>query len=288
MRIVVKDEPATRWLVDRRMFAAVAFALALISIVALPGIAGRNTAGGAVRGAIPPPPAEGQCRDAISTPEQLKGMVDAVGIVSCDQPHSAEIILVRRLDTNVYPTAADADPGELTVLDQQCSDVTFRWVSGVRAQNPYGRLDPRSRPRVTLPSPVQWAYGQRWASCQVLPASDDYPIAWNGTARLASFKQPPPPFATCADEVRGEPVGCQLPHAAEQLTWSDSLRGGDINRCFGVVSTILNTKDPTYGGALAVVAAPAAVGVECWIRATKGLSIVGTLIDHGAAPLPQG
>ena len=61
MRIVVKDEPTTRWPVDRRVFGVVAFACALITMIALPGVVGRNTAGGAVRGEIPAARRGGAC-----------------------------------------------------------------------------------------------------------------------------------------------------------------------------------------------------------------------------------
>lgn len=286
MRIVVKDEPTTRWPFDRRLFGVVAFACALITMIALPGIVGRNIAGGAVRGEVPAAPEEGMCREVLSSPAQSTGMVDLVGVVPCDQPHSGEIVLVGTVDSQLYPTDPTNPQGVLDLADQRCTDTVSRFVSGVRSEIPLARIEPRARARVTLPSTVQWAYGQRWFSCQVMPATDSYPIAWTGTAHLAAFNRPPSPFATCADGVDGQPVPCQLPHTSEQLTWNDSPNDGDGPGCFPLVGRILTTKDPTFGGTLAVVGHKRQIWTECWVTTTAGQKITGTLIDHGTGPLP--
>ncbi len=286
MRVVVKDDRVPRWPVDRRAVAAVAFALALVAVIAFPGVVGRNTAGAAVVGTVPGAPSLGDCLGPLTAPQQLSSMVDPVAPVPCSEPHSAEIVLLGRLDTDGYPTSTAAASDALAAIDRQCQDTVTRYVSGVRSNGPLGRLDPRARARVTLPSTVQWAYGQRWYGCEVVPATDSYPIAWTGTAHLAGLAVPPAVFATCAQGIGGQPVDCSRPHTAEQLTWNDQPADADVPGCFALAGAIMKTADPTYANALVVANRKVQAWTECWVATQGSARLIGTLIGHGTGPLP--
>jgi hypothetical protein len=286
MRVVVNDGRVPRWPVDRRAVAAVAFALALISVLTFPGVVGRNTEGAAVVGTVPDAPRLGDCLAPLTTPRQLASMTDAVGVVPCSEPHSAELILTGRLDTDTYPGASPAAADALIDIDRQCQDAVTRYVSGVRPNGPLGRLDPRARARVTVPSTVQWAYGQRWYGCEVMPATDSYPISWTGTAHLAGLGAPPAVFATCAQGIGGQPVDCSRVHSAEQLTWNDRPADADTTGCYALAAAIMKTADPTYAGKLVVANRKVQAWTECWIATQGSAQLTGTLIGHGSGPLP--
>ena len=266
--------------------AAVAFVLALVSVIAFPGVVGRNTAGAAVVGTVPDAPKLGDCLGPLTAPAQLSSMTDAVGVVPCSEPHSAELVLMGRVDTDTYPTTSAAGTDALIAIDRQCQDAVTRYLSGVRSNGPLGRLDPRARARVTVPTTVQWAYGQRWYGCEVVPATDSYPIAWTGTAHLAGLDVPPAVFATCAQGIGGQPVACTLPHTAEQLTWNDQPADAKVPGCYALAGAIMKTADPTYGDALVVANRKVQSWTECWVATQGSARLTGTLIGHGTGPLP--
>jgi len=285
MRVIVHDDRVPRWPMDRRAVAAVAFALALVSVIAFPGVVGRNTAGAAVVGTVPEAPSLGDCLAPLTAPQQLSSMTDAVDVVPCSEPHSAELVLMGRLETDAYPTSSPAADA-LIAIDRQCQDTVTRYVSGVRSNGPLGRLDPRARARVTVPSTVQWAYGQRWYGCEVVPATDSYPIAWTGTAHLAGLGVPPAVFATCAQGIGGQPVDCSRAHTAEQLTWNDRPADAEETGCYALAGAIMKTTDPTYAGALVVANRKIQNWTECWVATQHSAQLTGTLIGHGTGPLP--
>ncbi len=137
-----------------------------------------------------------------------------------------------------------------------------------------------------MPSTVQWAYGQRWYGCEVVPATDSYPIAWTGTAHLAGLGVPPAVFATCAQGIGGQPVDCSRPHTAEQLTWNDQPADAEVTGCYALAGAIMKTADPTYAGALVVANRKVQNWTECWVATQGSARLTGTLIGHGTGPLP--
>jgi hypothetical protein len=191
------------------------------------------------------------------------------------------------ISTAGYPTTPGLATDLLNSIDQRCQDAVTRFVSGVRPNGPMGRIPPRARARVTLPSTTQWAYGQRWFACEVVPNTDSLPIEWIGSAHLAGLKVPPVPFATCALGVGGNRVDCRLPHNAEQLTLTDDPTGGPQG-CYELAAAIMKTTDPTYGGAVVVAARRVETTTECWVATQGSATLSGTVIGHGSGPLPPG
>jgi len=283
---VVADEGPPRRRANRRAVAVVAFAVAALSVLVLPGAIGRNTVGLPVAGSVPAAPQDGACRAPLTSAAQVVGYEDAVPVVPCSEPHSGEIVYVGSIASDLRPDDAAADASILIRIEDQCDDLARRFVAGVRDSHPLGRVDPRSRGRLTLPTQVQWAQGQRWWSCQVVPASGAMPSAWEGTARLAALKRPPATFANCADGVNGAPVDCALPHTAELLSWNDTPERG-VTGCLEVVAAIMNVEDPTVGGKLEIVGRKTQAWTSCWVHSISG-PLTDTVIDLGDAPLPLG
>lgn len=272
---------------DRRVAGLALLAVLVLGLLCAPAVIGRTVSGQgepAVR--VSPRPEAGQCLAPLETPDQLNTVADVVPLVACTQPHSAEILTVRTLDPADWPKRPDITTASFTsgALSQACNQLAAQYL-GWGTRSAEHRISVSFFTRLTVSSDHDWAAGQRWYACEVMPGNLDFPISWLGTARNANNGTPPSPFAKCADEPAAPRVPCDRPHHAEQLT--QSFGGPALAvACTQLVGRVIGTSDPTFGGRLAVVARSVSGGTGCWVTTTSTRSLTGTLINHGTAPLP--
>jgi hypothetical protein len=279
--------------VDRRFIGCVLVTIMLVCALTVPGMIGRNVTGDGAPTVHPRAiPKVGQCLAPLDMPDQLNTVFDSVPIVPCSQPHSAEILAVGVLPHKTYPvrpTIADAGftSGELS---QQCDRLAAKFLGWGNKSAP-ARIQVSFFSRLTVPGDLEWHLGQRWYACEVMPGVLDYPISYSGSARGASFRTPPGAFANCSDGPGLLAVSCDRPHHAEQLTRTYHSRNtssatSTAEECKQLVSRIIGTADPTFGGQLAVLARVEGGANGCWVITTGTRSLTATLINHGSGPLP--
>ncbi len=275
---------------DRRCAGGLLMAVILVAVLCVPGILGRSLPGRAVPGVhVDPRPQVGDCLGPLATPDQLNSVVDLVPHVPCGEPHSAEVLAVGTLDPKTWPKRPTVTDATFTggPLSQHCDQVAGRFLGwGSRTAIP--RIQVSFFTRVTVPGDIEWQLGQRWYSCELMPGLLDYPISYTGTARDASIGTPPGAFASCAVEPDELPVSCDRPHHAELLTRSFGQRWATTADCVRLTGEVMQTPDPTFGGQLAVISRTQGSGFACWVTTTSTRSLVATLINHGAGPLPFG
>jgi hypothetical protein len=273
---------------DRRTRAALLAVLVVGTLLGVPAVTGHTVAGrGVAAVTLSPRPEAGQCLAPLQTPDQLNTVVDVVPFVPCSSPHSAELLTVRTLDPVDWPRRPDVTDAKFTggELSASCDQLAAKYL-GWGSQNADHRISVNFFTRLTVSGEQEWAAGQRWYACELMPGTLDFPISWTGTARDANHGTPPGPFAKCADEPAAPRVPCDRPHHSEQLTQTYGGRPLDAAECTRLVRRVIGTPDPTFGGRLAVVARNLNGGTACWVTTTSSRSLTGTLINHGAAPLP--
>lgn len=270
---------------DRRYVGIALMSLILVAVLCLPGLLGRNLAGSAVPAVhVDAPLRVGECLAPLDTPEQLNSVVDLVPTVPCTAPHSAEVLVVGRIEQKTRPTISDQ---HFTTGPQsrQCDQRAAEFVGWGR-KTALPRIQVSFFTRLTVPGDLEWQLGQRWYSCELLPGVLDFPISYRGTALDASFRTPPGAFANCSDGP-GEPaVSCDRPHHAEQLTRTYGRADTTNAVCDRLAGQVIGTTDPTFGGRLDVLTRVQGGASECWVSTTPKLRLTGTLINHGNAPLP--
>lgn len=277
---------------QRRWAGFVLLAIAIAAMATVPHAVGRPFAGHPEIGPIPNPPTQGSCLPPFTTEAELDAL-PTPDTVSCDQPHGAEITLVIQLDTVAYPDPPWPTSGTDGVLAEpietcKTQNARFTGASGV---SPDQRVAPRYRSKVTVPSRIQWLAGQRWYACSVLP-DVPLPVSYVGSAAESMFATPPAPFATCAIAPHERAVPCDRPHGAEQITsaytgptqsWPP-LPPNTADSCRQLAKQIIGTSDPEFGGLIEVIGWFDGTGLSCWVQATGGRELVGTLIGHGNSP----
>ena len=275
---------------DRRAITALLAVVVLGLLLGVPAATG-HTVGGQATPAIrlPPRPQAGQCLAPLDTPAQLNTVTDVVPFVACSAPHSAELLTVRTLDPADWPKRPSVTDATFTSgeLGQACAQLAGQYL-GWGSRNAQHRLSVSFFTRLTVSSELEWSVGQHWYACELMPGFLAFPISWVGTARNANNATPPSAFAKCADDPGAPQLSCDRPHHAEQLTqtFGDApVTGSD---CTAMAARVIGTADPTFGGALAVLARATSGGTECWVTTTDALALTGTLINHGSAPLPLG
>lgn len=273
---------------SRRTSAALLGALVLVVLLGVPAVTGHTVAGqGLPEIQLSPRPQPGQCVAPLQTPTQLNTVVDVVPIVPCTAPHSAELLTVRTLDPADWPKRPDITDGQFTngALSVACNELAGQYL-GWGTKSALHRVSVSFFTRLTVPSELQWSAGQRWYACELMPGVLDFPLSWTGTARNANNGTPPDVFATCAEKAAELRVSCHRPHSAEQLTQTYAGQPMDARDCALLAGRVIGTPDPTFGNQLAVVARQVNGGTACWVTTTSTRSLTGTLINHGAAPLP--
>lgn len=274
--------------VDRRTTAALLAAVVLGLLLGVPAVTGHTVVGRGVPAVtLSPRPQAGQCLAPLETPDQLNTVVDVVPIVPCSAPHSAELLTVRTLEPADWPKRPDVADANFTngALSQECNQLAGEYL-GWGTRNAQHRISVSFFTRLTVSSELQWSAGQRWYACELMPGALNFPISWTGSARNANNATPPDSFAKCADEPAAQQVPCDRPHHAEQLTQTFGGAPLDAHDCTLLAGRVIGTADPTFGNRLAVVARDLNGGTGCWVTTTSTQSLTGTLINHGAAPLP--
>ncbi|MDQ6658535.1 MAG: septum formation family protein [Actinomycetota bacterium] len=265
---------------------------AVLAALCVPSLVGRNTNGAPIAAPPDPPPHVGQCRAPIERPEELGRLIGA-RLVDCGNPHSAEVVSVGQLDPSTgYPLTAAAP--SLTDPGKQCAADALTFVAAmpaVRGKPTALHVFPQFRTEVTVPIRAQWDAGQHWYSCQILPAIEDLPVSYTGTASRAAIGPLPAAFGRCAQSIDGDPTPCSEPHSAEQISLSQPIPANnktDILDCRQLAEGIIGAHDPTFGGALSLTSWRSDSTVACWATATTSSEMVGTLVGWGDRPLQSG
>lgn len=274
---------------DRRFVGSVLMTMMLVFVVTVPGMIGRYVTGQAAPGVtVKAVPRAGDCLAPLTSPEQLNVILDLVPVVPCSHAHSAEVLAVGHLDHKTFPARPTVADGAFTrgALSQQCDQLAAKFLGWGNRSAP-SRIQVSFFTRLTIPGDLEWRLGQRWYACQLLPGVLDFPISYSGTARGASFRTPPGAFAKCSDGPDLLAVSCDRPHHAEQLTRTyGSAPASGADDCHELVSRVIGTPDPTFGGQLAILARVESGANGCWVTTTSSRSLTATLINHGNRPLP--
>ena len=88
---------------DRRLIGVGLLGLILLALIVAPAVAGRDVAATPRPSPIARRPAEGSCLGPLDGDVQLAEPVDSAPVVSCPQPHSAEVFHVGSLAGDDYP-----------------------------------------------------------------------------------------------------------------------------------------------------------------------------------------
>jgi hypothetical protein len=285
---------------DRRFVGFLLMTMMLVCALTVPGMIGRHVSGQAAPSVHPRAiPAVGDCLAPLTSPEELNTIFDAVPVVPCGTPHSAEILAVGRLDHKIYPKRPTVSDGNFTngALSRQCDQLAGKFLGWGNKLAP-SRIQVSFFSRLTVPGDLEWRLGQRWYACELMPGVLDYPISYSGTAREASFRTPPGAFANCSDGPGSLAVSCDRPHHAEQLTRTYRPRipsnpagpgpagTSGADECRILVGRIIDTSDPTFAGQLAILDRMESGADGCWVTTTSDRKLTATLINHGNTPLP--
>jgi hypothetical protein len=281
---------------DRRLVGIALMSVVLATLVGVRAVAGWEIPGRPVMAASPPAPESGTCV-APAGMTQLVRPVETIAPGACSGPHSAEIIFVGTLTDNDYPVKLEAPSlagtADFSRAQRVCHDQARRYV-GEFDDAARWRVPPRVFVRVTVPSAAAWSTGQRWFTCQLVPQTNLDLVAFDGAiAGAQSAARPPAILGSCAQKVDGPTVDCPLPHGAEQLTvWEPptrmqaqrTLRSGPP-ACTVLAAAIIGRADPTFGGRIAIVDHIEPLQQSCWVVATDGSRLTGSLIGYGDRPL---
>lgn len=125
-----------------------------------PGLIGRNVGGPAApevnRNA---PLLVGEYLTPLDTPVADGTIVDLMPTVRCDQPHSAEVLAVGRIEAKARPTVAD-QIFATGALSRQCDQLAAQFLDvGSKSFRP--RIQVSFCTRLTVPGALEWQFGQQ-------------------------------------------------------------------------------------------------------------------------------
>ena len=294
---------------DRRWWGAAVVATVLLSALVVPGIAGTRLTGAAQRAPIPGPPTVGDCLRA--EPTRKGGAFDSPSmrvftgpVGPCDEANYGEVVSVQDVDSfrgSISDRMAVLDPAGC----ERPATEYFGWsaaVPGVGSSEPTRWL-PAALQNLVLfgPDASQYALGQRWLSCVLLPGAAPYAGSVRGN-------QPGPAvnaFGTCrvsANDTSSPHVRCEEPHVSE-IVGVGSVEPTKVpellDACRRLISAEAGLSDPTAGGALSIwVEAGGSFGDppqagssgrtpgRCTVSATGGRQLNASILGVGAGPLP--
>lgn len=227
---------------DRRQIGILLMSLVLVAVLCTPGLLGRHLSGSAAPAVhVRAPLRVGQCLASLATPAELNTVVDLVPPVPCEQPHSAEVLAIGRIEADARPTVADQS-FTTGALSQQCDQLAARFL-GWGKKSTLPRIQVSFFTRLTLPGALEWQLGQRWYGCELLPGVLDYPISYRGTALDASLRTPPGAFANCSNGPDELAISCDRPHHAEQLTRTYGAGALTNTGCSELAGRVIGTAD---------------------------------------------
>jgi hypothetical protein len=281
---------------ERRLVGIALMSVVLATLMGVRAVAGWEIPGRPMAAPLPPAPQSGTCV-APAGMEQLVQPVESVAPGACSRPHSAEIIFLGTLTDDAYPVdlaAPSLDPTpDFSRAQRVCHDQARRYV-GEFDDAARWRVPPRVFVRVTVPSVAAWNTGQRWFTCQLVPQTNLDLVAFDGTiAGAQSAARPPAILGSCAEKVDGPAIACPLLHGAEQLTVSEpptrmqaqrTLRSGPP-ACAVSAAGIIGRADPTFGGRITIIDHTEPLQQSCWVVATDGSRLTGSLVGYGERPL---
>lgn len=232
------------------------------------------------------------------------GPCDPAGVDPVGGP-TAEVVAVRTLtqaDRAAGPGEAGCRPAALAYAGLRPRGDTFA-VPGSPADDPIQwrySVDVRTTWMTALPS---YPGAGSWAACVARPGA-----AGSGPGRLADAFAGgalPDGYGTCWQSAElsaaVQVVDCREPHVAELIALGRAVGDGPVDpelvrqSCLDQAALVLRRSDPTAGGALAIQVEPdrpaiarAALSPACFVSATDGRRLVGSVVGIGDRSLPFG
>ncbi|GGL94127.1 hypothetical protein GCM10011594_12500 [Nakamurella endophytica] len=260
-------------------------AVALVACLALSAWARIPTASSPLAEPVAGPPTVGSC---LGLPA---GTVDTGAAASvygpCTGRHLGEVVAVVAAE----PAGASAAGAHGVCAGRS----PYRYL-GLRDD---GTLDGSWLPslaaayRSVVPDRRQWAAGQRWVACLMVPAptAPGAPPSYRGVARDAfGSGRLPAVYATCTDRPGRDPLPCTAPHRTETVATgagrvaTAGATAGLVASCGRFLRRVTGMADPAAGGQLAVRVTVDGGTATCGIVSTRPLD--STLVGLGGGPLP--
>ena len=290
---------------DRRIAGLLVVVLALLVAVVTGGLQVRTVSGTPAVGRIPVPPHLGEC--LLENPPDAALLITAgtaYRLGNCSVPHYGEV-------AEVVPDAMNGvhTPTGLAYPIKPCGDESsyLGWHVTSKAR-PAIRWRPIDLTVISMaPTPLQSAFGQKWAVCVVTPVEPG--ASYSGSIQNAlSTGRLPVSFAQClvSAQTPTDTISCDQPHRYE-VFGSALLPDGDRDQsaldtdCRAIVASTTHMPDITVGGALTVAARPFHWGTDgletagwpqgsqsgevmCTVAPTAARLLTGTLFGLGQHP----
>lgn len=288
-------------------------AVALVCTLAVPSLVGRKVPGLPVAEAIAGAPAVGTCVSSITVPAPAQtddagaagqaGSWPVATTAPCAGKVIGEIISVAAANGaqhGVWSGNDDAQPGCRSLVESYLGTSATTDVVGVQwSKSIY--VD-----AVTVgPDAHDSAAGRSWSACVMSAVGQQYvaPPTLKSSWKTDTL---PSAYGLCwATTVvqHGVPTACTKPHTSQQLAFALVQRapassnsivsvadpGHVAASCRELAAGIMQVKDPSFGGALAIQVVTDQAGapyMQCAVSATAGRSLTGSLIGLGTRPLP--
>lgn len=287
---------------DRKTAGALLLLVAVLTAVIVPRFDGTLTGGSAQAAPVDPPPGVGSCisgfdsggpADPVERSDAPSVLVPSARYGPCQSPIAGEVLSVQtatELGDQVSPAAYDT-------ASAGCSKGIDAYLGEPVGLNPALEATewlPAARYTTVLvgPDAHQRAAGRTWSACVVTPvATPDYSRPVRGGFTDGSLEDG---FGYCLNSTNlSDWVPCTAPHGAQVLAWGTPVRigtGPSEADCLAAAATLMQTKDPTKGGALDV----GLIGYEgsgsvqaCGIRVDGDSRLTRSLIGIRDATLPM-
>ncbi len=306
---VAADRPRPR-AVNRRSWGGMLLLLVLAAAMLLPASAGRRTAGHPARVPASPPPSVGDCLTGDLDPGGSALVYSTVGpatatVGACADRSHGEIVAVA-VDAHDFPANGTGQPEPLACLAPARAYLGLPGGSDDGGETAPGVAASGWRPlaagtvRLIGPDRMQYADGQRWVACALLP--QDKPYA--GSVRDAVFGPAASAYSLCRerDGTGYRAVRCAAAHTTELFGVASraALQGDPTESCRALVAALTNATEPTRDGALSIeivrgtalsrTAAdnpdPASELVVCAVTVPGDRRLTASLLGIGDRPLP--
>lgn len=276
--------------------------LALLAVLAGHALLRPQVVGTAVGITAPGTPTPGDC--VLSAPDPaltvISGVTSDVSAVlgPCGGAVAGEIVSV----TTGRRTGADGSIGALMGTSGDCWAAASRYAGlatdggvarlpGAAAESVQWHPDLRVRGQRIGADRQQQAIGRGWSACVVRPLTLGF---YTGSIREAlGSGAAPAEYGSCsatADLRSSSLVTCSRSHTTERLGWA-ALPNGSVDpvrlqqSCQSLAISLLRTADPTYAGALRILAVTDDI-TTCVAVVTGPGRLVGSLIGLSSGPLP--
>ena len=161
-------------------------------------------------------PVVGECHD-LDRPEHFDILSDASPAVDCGLQHTTETYMIGDLaSVTRFASRYPALEERIDISEEICSGSVVRAYVGANARQALYGLSSVA----FLPTPHQWAGGERWARCDLVMVVDEArafsPVGLENSLRDAAAAGDADPLLRCYEEG-GDDVRCSEPHASRDI-----------------------------------------------------------------------